>query len=84
VPPIQSCELGIALGLAGHHYDTKHALVAGVPAGCEAKWTPSATAITGFPASRYLFVYDGLGHTIEGTNGPQMAKDVADFLLAKL
>jgi dipeptidyl aminopeptidase/acylaminoacyl peptidase len=83
VPPSQSCELGVALGLAGHHYDASHALVGGVPAGCEGQWTPATTNVDGFPASRYLLVYDGLGHAFDGTNGFAMVSDVAAFLIAK-
>jgi dipeptidyl aminopeptidase/acylaminoacyl peptidase len=84
VPPIQSCQLAHALGIAGHHFDANHNLIATVPPGCEGTWTQDPAPLGSFAANRYLLVYDTLGHTVDGIVGAALLNDVTMFLLAKL
>jgi len=85
VPPSQSCDLAHRLTISGHHYDEQHRLLSTTPDGCESMWTASTAPITGWPATRYLLVYDG-AHTISsGTpNAAAMGADVQSFLQTQM
>ena len=85
VPPSQSCDLAHRLTIGGHHYDEQHRLLSTTPDGCESMWTASTTPIAGWPASRYLLVYDG-AHTISSgsPNAAAMDADVQSFLKTQM
>ena len=85
VPPSQSCELAYRLPLGGHHYNEQHQLLTTTPAGCESMWTSSTAPVTGWPATRYLLVYDGaqsLGAV--GASATAMDADLQSFMTMQL
>lgn len=84
VPARQSCDLAQRLGMEGHHLDSQHEPDGATPTGCEAMWRQSADPIEGWPLSRYLLVYGGLGHTIHGPEAAPMRADLESFLAAKI
>lgn len=83
VPPSQSCDLAHRLTVSGHHYDEQHQLLATTPTGCESMWTPNMAPVAGWPATRYLLVYDG-AHTLAGANAAAMDADLQSFLKTQL
>ncbi|MEO8702760.1 MAG: hypothetical protein ABI867_22135 [Kofleriaceae bacterium] len=68
---------------AGHLIELAHAAIGGPPSQFPSCSSTTSSRITGMPASRYLFVYDGLGHQFDGTNGAAMMSDVAQLLATK-
>ena len=87
VPPIQSCTLAQGIGLASYHDDGAGHELAAVPPGCEGTGVPSQSGQRpepSWPGSRYLVVYDGLGHETQSAPAQTMIQDVATFLMAKL
>jgi dienelactone hydrolase len=85
VPPSQSCDLAHRLTVSGHHYDEQHQLLATTPAGCESMWTATTAPVAGWPATRYLLVYDG-AHTlgVNGANATAMDTDLQSFLTTQM
>jgi hypothetical protein len=84
VPTKQSCQLAQRLGVDGHRFDNKHQLITGTPSGCETIWRTSTASVAGWPAKRYLLVYEGLADPLQGTGAATMHADVAGFLSAKM
>jgi hypothetical protein len=58
------------------------------PAGCEStgnRWFPGRTPLGQWPDDRYLVVYDGAGHGLDGNIAElAMTTAVFDFLFTKL
>jgi dipeptidyl aminopeptidase/acylaminoacyl peptidase len=88
VPVAQSCDLVAgAGGFTAFHLDGSQAEVTSPPVGCEdagLTWSAGVRPSPGWPGSRYLVVYDGLGHGFGGAAGNAMLGDVLTFLMAKL
>jgi dienelactone hydrolase len=88
VPPGQSCALAAAVaGVQSFHLDGAQLETTTAPAGCESSgvtWLAGPRPQPGWPGSRYLVVYDGVGHDFNGAGGMTMVTDSLSFLAAKL
>ncbi len=88
VPVQQSCALVAgATGFVDYHLNGSQSEVTSPPAGCEAEdlaWSAGPRPSADWPDSRYLIVYDGLGHSFGGDAGTAMIGDVLAFLTDKL
>jgi dipeptidyl aminopeptidase/acylaminoacyl peptidase len=87
VPAAQSCDLVTrAGGFASYHLAATGVETQSPPTGCESfalAWLAEPRPRESWPGSRYLVVYDGLGHDFNGAAGQAMLGDVLSFLIAK-
>jgi acetyl esterase/lipase len=86
VPPSQGCDLAAKVGeFAAYHVTADGTVVTTTPSDCNAPlaWLKGPLPRPTWPASRYILVFDGLGHGLDGANKTLVADSFVEFLLAK-
>lgn len=83
---MQGCIIAAATGgFASYHVDTDGSVLATAPAGCQDSgltWRTTARPAPGWPANRYLLIYEGTDHGLTGPTGQIAIGDALQFLVA--
>ncbi|MET0286757.1 MAG: prolyl oligopeptidase family serine peptidase [Polyangiales bacterium] len=82
VPTAQACALADD-SFVRLHVTVFGTVAASAPAGCEGSWLPGPRPTT-WPGSRYLVVYDDVGHNFEGFATSYLIADMTSFLSDRL
>ncbi len=84
---MQSCLMATAIGgVTAMHVQSDGGVSDQGPQACQAafiEWNAGPRPGPQWPNDRYLLVYQGVGHTLDGASGARAVNDAVSFLLAK-